>query len=123
MDMIAMPGCKSIVVGTRWANSCPGCMDRLKECYSHVVGSSFLAGKTAWALSGRLTTESIDYCMLVNEWAWLGSRVCLLKLDWVQFWSQSLERNGMFSSEKNSGFKGILRPLKFIWFSYYSSHS
>ena len=25
--------------------------------------------------------ESADYCMLVNEWAWLTSRVCLLKLE------------------------------------------
>ena len=24
-------GCKSTVVGTRWPNSCPGCMDRLIE--------------------------------------------------------------------------------------------
>ena len=29
---------------------------------------SFLAGKAAWALSGCLTTESADYCMLVNDW-------------------------------------------------------
>ena len=38
-------GCKSTVVGTRWLNSCPGCMDRLRKCYSHFLGGSFLAGK------------------------------------------------------------------------------
>ena len=27
-----------------------------------------------------MTTESADYCMLVNEWAWLRLRVCLLRL-------------------------------------------
>ena len=27
-----------------------------------------------------MTTESADYCMLVNEWAWLRTRVCLLRL-------------------------------------------
>ena len=28
-----------------------------------------------------LTTESADYCMLGNEWAWLRSRVCLVRLE------------------------------------------
>ena len=28
-----------------------------------------------------MTTESADYCMLVNEWTWLRSRVCLLRLE------------------------------------------
>ena len=35
------------------------------------LGGSFLAGKASWAPSGCLPTESADYCMLVNEWAWL----------------------------------------------------
>ena len=51
-----------------WANSCPGCMDRFRKHYSHLVGGSFLAGMAAWALSRHLTTESTDYCMLINEW-------------------------------------------------------
>ena len=68
-------GCKSAMVGTGWTNFCPGCMDRLRKCYSHLVGGSFLAGKAAWGLNECLTTESADYCMLVNEWAWLRSRV------------------------------------------------
>ena len=44
-----------------------GCMDRLRKRYSQLVGSSFLAGKAAWALSGCMTTGSADYCMLVND--------------------------------------------------------
>ena len=56
-------------------------MYRLRKCYSHLVGGSFLAGKAAWALSGCLTTESADYCILVNEWVWLRSRVCLVRLE------------------------------------------
>ena len=28
-----------------------------------------------------MTTESADYCMLINEWPWLRSRVCLLMLE------------------------------------------
>ena len=67
MHMVAARlGCQSAMVGTEWANSCPGWMDRLRKCYSHLVGGSFLAGKAAWALSRCLTTESADYCMLVN---------------------------------------------------------
>ena len=50
--------CQSAMIG--WANSCPSCMDRLRKCYYHLVGGSFLAGKAAWALSGCLTTESAD---------------------------------------------------------------
>ena len=56
-------------------------MDRLRKRYSHLVGGSFLPGKAAWALSECMTIESADYCMLVNEWAWLRSRVCLLRLE------------------------------------------
>ena len=32
----------------------------------------------AWALSA---TENVEYCILVNEWAWLRSQVCLLRLE------------------------------------------
>ena len=74
-------GCQSATVGTGLANSCPGCMDKLRKHYSHLVGGSFLAGKAVRALSGCLTMESADYCMLVNEWAWIRSRVCLLRLE------------------------------------------
>ena len=28
-----------------------------------------------------MTTDSADYCMLVNEWVWLRSQVCLLMLE------------------------------------------
>ena len=59
-------GCQSGMVGTGWANFYPDCMDRLRKRYSHLVGGSFLAGKVAWTLSGCMTTESADYCMLVN---------------------------------------------------------
>ena len=40
-------GCKSNMVGTRLANSRPGCMSRLRKCYSHPSGGSFLAGKAS----------------------------------------------------------------------------
>ena len=46
-------GCKRAMVGTGWANSHPGCMNRLRKHYSHLVGGLFLARnfKAAWALS------------------------------------------------------------------------
>ena len=48
MHMVAARlGCQNAMVGTRWANSCSGCMDRFRKCYSHLVGGSFPAGKTA----------------------------------------------------------------------------
>ena len=70
MHMVAVRlGCQSAMVGTVWVNSCPGCMDRLRKHYSQLLRGSFLAGKAAWALSSCMTTESADYCMLINEWA------------------------------------------------------
>ena len=56
-------------------------MHSAREHYSHLVGDSFLVGKAAWALSGCMTTEGADYCMVVNEWAWLRLQVCLLRLE------------------------------------------
>ena len=38
--VVARLGCKSAMVGTVWANSFPGCMDRLRKRYSHLVGGS-----------------------------------------------------------------------------------
>ena len=60
-------GCKRAMVGIEWANSCPGCMNRPRKCYSHLLRGLFLAGKVAWALSEYLPTKNADYCMLVNE--------------------------------------------------------
>ena len=68
MHMVATRlGYKSAMVGTRWANSCPGCTDRLRRRYSQLGGVSFLEGKATGALSGCLTTGSVDYCILINE--------------------------------------------------------
>ena len=55
------------MVGTGGANSPPGCMSKLRKCYSHFSGGSFLAEKASWAPSRCLPIESADYCMLVNE--------------------------------------------------------
>ena len=66
-DMAAAKlGWKRAMIGTEWANSRPGCMNRQR--LSPFRGP-FLAGNAAWALSGYLPTENTDYCMLVNEWA------------------------------------------------------
>ena len=43
---MGLPGCKSGMVGTGWANnSRSDCMNRLRKIYSHLAGGSFLAGK------------------------------------------------------------------------------
>ena len=61
-------GCKRNMVGTGYTTSHPGSIDRLTKHY--------------WkTLSGCMTTESADYCMLVNEWTWLRSQVCILRLE------------------------------------------
>ena len=45
------------------------------------LGGSFQVGKAIWTLSQYLPTKNADYCMLVNEWAWLSSRVCLIEAE------------------------------------------
>ena len=84
--------CKKGMVGTRQANFHSGRMNRRRKHYSHLVGSSFLAGKGLWALSRSLPIESADYCIVINAWAW--SRVCLLslKVHFGSVWSQSSDR-------------------------------
>ena len=54
------------------------CMNGFRKCYSHLVGGSLLARK---ALGNCLTTKNADYCMLINEWAWIRSQFCLLRLE------------------------------------------
>ena len=70
-------GFEKAMVGTGRATSHPDCMDRLRKHDSHLVEAWFLARKAAWALSGCMATDSVDYCMLVNEWAWSKSQVYL----------------------------------------------
>ena len=64
--------CKRAVVGIRWAESYPGCMNRLRKRYSQ--GGSFLAGK------GLGSERAFANRMLINEWARLRSQVRLLNL-------------------------------------------
>ena len=48
--------CKSNMVGTGLANSHPGCMSRLRKCYSHFLGVHF------W--QGRLLGLQVGVCLL-----------------------------------------------------------
>ena len=102
------------LAGTGWATSHPHCMDRLTKHCPHLVEGWFLARKAAWALSRC----NDDYCMLINEWGWSKSRVCLLRWwTWAQFWSQKWRCGALnahkCSSEKFLEFKGLLKQLIF----------
>ena len=54
------------MVGNGWGTSQTNCMDRLRKHYSHLVEGWFLTRKAPWTLSGCMSTDSSDYCMLVN---------------------------------------------------------
>ena len=70
-----------LAVKTPWLGPCGPILSLAAWTGLENATLTFLAGKAAWTLSGCLTTESADcICMFVNEWAWLKSRVCLLKL-------------------------------------------
>ena len=64
----------------KWVNYRLGCVNTCRKRYSYPLGGSFLEEKAAWAMIGYLPTENADYYMLINEWAWLRSRVWLLRL-------------------------------------------
>ena len=68
-------GCKRIMVGSRWANSHPGCMSRLRKNYSHFIEGSFWQGRLLGSECYLPTTILNAY-----EWAWLRSQVCLFCL-------------------------------------------
>ena len=55
--------CKMAMVGTGWTNTLPGCTNRLRKHYSHILGVSFLTGKGSWPPSGCLPTEGADYIL------------------------------------------------------------
>ena len=110
-------GCKRAMVGTEWANSRPGCMNRHRKCYSHLRGV-WQGRLHAWTLSGYLPNENADYCMLINEWAWLRSRVCLFEAESALGFSfgvraqteikciKGMHLLNVVSSEKNEGLRG-----------------
>ena len=78
-------------------HSHPGCINRLRKHYSHLVGVHFWQRKASWVLSRHLPIENAGHCMLVNEWVRLNSQVCLscLKVHLGSVWNQSADRNVM----------------------------
>ena len=76
-------GCQSAMFGTGWADSCPGCMDKLRKCYSHFVRGSFLSGKAAWAPERVFNNRE---SWLLHARLWVGV-VCSRgwKRTWVHF--------------------------------------
>ena len=74
-----------------------------------------------------MQTGSADYHMLINEWAWSRSQVCLLRLEvdlgsvlesaraWTEMETQCIKgiyRLKLISSENNSVFKGLKQQLE-----------
>ena len=53
-------GCKKAIFEIGWAKSHFGCINRLRKDHSHLVGSTIMAGKAAWALSEHLPTKNAD---------------------------------------------------------------
>ena len=74
-------GFEMAMVGTGWGISHFDYMDRLRKYYLDLVEGWFLARKDACALSRCMTIDSVDYCVLVNEWAQSKPQVCLLQLE------------------------------------------
>ena len=63
MDMVAVvAGYRNGLVRTGCANSCLGCTNVIRKCYSHLVGTSFRTVKVVWAQNGSLLAVNADVC-------------------------------------------------------------
>ena len=71
----------------------------IKKCYSHLV-----TVKPIWALNGCFLAENADLCKFSNEWVWLESHVCSLRLKvhLGSVWSQGSDRNARHTYPKSS---------------------
>ena len=108
--MAARLGFEKAMVGTRRATPRPDCIDRPRKHCSHLAEGWFLERKAVWALSGCMTTDGADYCMLINEWVSSKSRDCLLRPEvdmgavLVRYWTEMETRcvEGMYVCAKSS---------------------
>ena len=109
MHMVgARLGFEKAMVGTGRATPCPDCMDRLRNTTLTLQRAGFWQERL---FGGCMATDSADYYMLVNEWMWSKSRDFLLRPE-VQFWSQSLDRNGDMLLEGMCGLKVVRSEKK-----------
>ena len=77
-------GCKRTMVGTRWVNSRPGCMSRLRKRYSH--------------LKVKVTS------LLVKAGSGVGFSLGVRAWTEMEIWCvKGMFRLKLISSEKNSG--------------------
>ena len=60
MHMVAAKlGSKEVMIGTKWANFYPGCMNGLTKCCSHLVRGLFLAERVMQVSS--MIMDEVDY--------------------------------------------------------------
>ena len=63
--------CKRAMVGTGWANPCPGCMNELKKRYSHPLRGSFQNAQ-------RVHVVAMIRAMFVYVLEWITSQLCMV---------------------------------------------
>ena len=97
---------------------------RNRKHYSYpACRGSLRPGRVPWALSGCCATESADYYLLVNEWAWLRSRLevnfnSVLESELRQKW-----RYGAFRPKVVKNFKVILKSGKTCMYIHKHRHT
>ena len=72
----------------------PMCSDKWPPTVLSPCSGSFRTGKAVWTPNWCLVDECADYCMLINEWEWVKSHVCLF---WLKVHLGSvLDTNSLF---------------------------
>ena len=66
--------CRNGLVGTEWTNSSLDCTNMVRKW---LLSTSYMAMKVDWAQNRCLLAENAN-SKVINEWAWLGSRVCVM---------------------------------------------
>ena len=76
--MVTRLGSKGVMVGTKWANSCSGCMNGLRKHYSHLLRGC----KGPWVLNRSLSTKkpTIACLLMVGMVKVTSLQVCILWL-------------------------------------------
>lgn len=55
-------GCKEAMIGSEWVNSHPGCMNRQRKCYSHLLGVHSRQERLL-GFEGYLPTKNANYIL------------------------------------------------------------
>ena len=102
-------------VGTEWANCHPGCLNRNRKCYSHLLGAYFWKGRLPGLWAGVCQPRMTTACSLVSGCVNFTSVLIEAESAFgFSFWvrAQTEVRYGVLKHAKVASSKKFLSSLK-----------